>query len=131
MLKSKNLKQKISEVKKKHGAITIKPHFTDTSLLRTVFPVLHGPLHFQPATYRHTVNADTFYSPLSVRVNRVSQYIEERFCLLFTIFPVSPIIQLDCHPKCCITPVFFLFLLAITVVPEDHAYIKFLGINNV
>ena len=128
MFKSKNLKQKISEVKKKkHGVITIKPHFTDTSLLRTVFPVLHGPLHFQPAEYRHTVNADTFNGPLSVHINRVSQYTEEKFCLLFSIFPVSPIIQLDCHPKCCI----FLFLLAITVVPEDNAYIKYLGINKV
>ena len=91
-----------------------------------------GPTHFlsiQPAEYRHTVNADTFYGPLSVRINRVSLYIEERFCLLFTIFPVLPIIQLDCHPKCCITPV-FLFLLGITVVPEDNAYIKFLGTNK-
>ena len=93
-----------------------------------------GPLHFlsiQHDKYRHTVNADTFYGPLSIRINRVSRYIQEKFCLLFTIFPVSSIIQLDYHPICCITLVFFLFLLPVTVVPEDNAHVKFRGKNKV
>ena len=57
--------------------ITVKPRITDTRLIRTVCFVpeerklcIHF-LKFQPAYYRHAVNTDTFYGPLSVRINGV------------------------------------------------------------
>ena len=48
----------------------------DTSLLRIVWfdPGERKPLHLlliQPASYRHLIDMDTFYGPLSVHVNRV------------------------------------------------------------
>ena len=49
------------------------PLNTDTSLLRTVC-FKRKPLHFlyiQPALSGHAANTDTFYDPLSVRINGV------------------------------------------------------------